>query len=96
MVAFLPDWMEIPLLCLVLLIFAVRWAIWIKDRIEQRRMASGGGSASGHPLAAAPGTRGSGADHPGAQAPSRPEQGPSGADFPGSYAPQRDAESGQR
>ncbi|MEU5403476.1 hypothetical protein ABZ348_29780 [Streptomyces sp. NPDC005963] len=84
-VAFLPDWAEIPLLCLILLIFAVRGVLWVREKIEQRRIARGG-----QPVVNAPGSQDSGADHLGAYAPPRPQQGPSGADFLGAYAPQQE------
>ncbi|WP_329015893.1 hypothetical protein [Streptomyces sp. NBC_00690] len=83
-VAFLPDWLEIPLLCLVLLFFVVRWVLWAKKKIEQRRAARGG-----PPVLSAPGSQGSGADHLGAYAPQQPQPGSSGADFLGAYAPQQ-------
>ncbi|MEU5523226.1 hypothetical protein ABZ759_21885 [Streptomyces sp. NPDC047860] len=80
-VGFLPDWVQITVLALIVLAVVASWVIKIKRRIAHRRAVR-----SGPPLgAAAPHGQGSGADHLGPYAP-QPQQ-PSGADFLGAYAP---------
>ncbi|GGX34690.1 hypothetical protein GCM10010297_65070 [Streptomyces malachitofuscus] len=78
---FLPDWVQITVLSLVVLAVVASWVVKIRRRIAQRRAVR-----SGPPVqAAAQQGQGSGADHLGPYAP-RPQQ-PSGADFLGAYAP---------
>ncbi|MFF0450985.1 hypothetical protein ACFYT4_32170 [Streptomyces sp. NPDC004609] len=92
---FLPDWLEIPLLCLVLALVVWGWISSLRNRLARRRAArtapapaaTGSGADTLGPYApqapaGAPGPQG----QPGGQHPGRP-QGPSGADFLGSYAP---------
>ncbi|MFF1275491.1 hypothetical protein ACFVZC_19095 [Streptomyces marokkonensis] len=84
---FLPDWVQITVLALIVLAVVASWVLKIKRRIAHRRAAR-----SGQPVhAASPHGQGSGADHLGPYAP-RPTapagtQQPSGADFLGAYAP---------
>ncbi|WP_077797763.1 hypothetical protein [Streptomyces sp. JHA26] len=85
---FLPDWLQITVIALVLLALVASWVVKLVRRIGARRAARGGA-----PGAAAPqyGRQGRGADYLGpyapAQVPPRPQQ--SGADFLGPYAPGR-------
>lgn len=74
---FLPDWVQITVLSLVVLAVVATWVVKIKRRIAHRRAVR-----SGPPVQHG---QGSGADHLGPYAP-RPQQ-PSGADFLGAYAP---------
>ena len=84
---FLPDWVQITVLALIVLAVVASWAVKIKRRIAYRRAVR-----DGQPIhAAAQYGQGSGADHLGAYAPQqdpRPTRQPSGADFLGAYAPQ--------
>ncbi|MEU9593668.1 hypothetical protein ACGF7W_16360 [Streptomyces sp. NPDC048219] len=77
---FLPDWVQITVIALVLLALVASWVVKVTRRIAGRRAARGGA-----PAAAAQYGQGRGADHLGPYAPPRPQQ--SGADFLGSYAP---------
>ncbi len=78
---FLPDWVQITVLSLVVLAVVASWGVKLKRRIAHRRAVR-----SGRPVhAAAEHGQGRGADHLGPYAP-RPQQ-PSGADFLGAYAP---------
>ncbi|MFD4256714.1 hypothetical protein ACFWR9_03535 [Streptomyces sp. NPDC058534] len=82
---FLPDWVQITVLALIVLAVVASWVIKLKRRIDRRRAPR-----AGHPVAApapAPYAQGSGADYLGPYAPPRQRQ--SGADFLGSYAPAR-------
>ncbi|MDN3022396.1 hypothetical protein [Streptomyces sp. S.PB5] len=95
---FMPDWVQITVLALVVLAVLVSWGIKIKRKIDYRRAVR-----SGQPIhAAAQYGQGRGADFLGAYAPQQapvqtpvqapahaPAQGqPSGADFLGAYASQ--------
>ncbi|MFF7858287.1 hypothetical protein [Streptomyces sp. NPDC007904] len=95
---FLPDWIQITVLALIVLAVVASWAVKIKRRIAHRRAVR-----TGQPIhAAARYGQGSGADHLGQYAPPRQQgsgadhlgpyaarQQPSGADFLGAYAPQQ-------
>ncbi|KES05167.1 membrane protein [Streptomyces toyocaensis] len=92
---FLPDWVQITVLALIVLAVVASWVLKIKRRIAHRRAAR-----SGQPVpTAAPHGQGSGTDHLGPYAP-RPTapagaRQPSGADFLGAYAPSRREGDGQ-
>jgi hypothetical protein len=87
LIQFLPDWLEIPLLCLLVAVVLFGWVQSIRGRIARRRAAR-----SPQPVPPPPAGQGSGADHLGpyvaAAAPPAPHT-PSGADFLGAYAPQQ-------
>ncbi|MDQ1011930.1 hypothetical protein QFZ82_006415 [Streptomyces sp. V4I23] len=88
-VQFLPDWLQIPILCLIILLVVLAWVSSVRSKIARRRAAR-----NPQPVPTAPGSQGSGADHlgqyaPAQQAPQAPPQQPSGADYLGSYAPQQ-------
>ncbi|MFC7845439.1 hypothetical protein [Streptomyces sp. NPDC057382] len=84
---FLPEWVQITVLALIVLAVVASWAVKIKRKIAHRRAVR-----NGQPVhAAAQYGQGRGADHLGSYAP-QPAQSapqPSGADFLGAYAPQR-------
>jgi hypothetical protein len=90
LISFLPDWLEIPLLCLIILLVVFGWIQSLRKKIAARRAAR-----TGQPVVMAQGSQGSGADYLGpyapapAQDPQPARQEPSGADFLGSYAPQQ-------
>jgi len=92
---FMPDWVQITVLALVVLAVVGSWIVKLKRKIQYWRAVR-----AGRPVhAAAQYGQGRGADYLGAYAPQQdqPPQtpaprtpapaGPSGADFPGSYAP---------
>jgi negative regulator of sigma E activity len=88
---FLPDWVQITVLALIVLAVVASWVVKIKRRIAYRRAVR-----NGQPIhAAAQHGQSSGADHLGAYAPQRTRpapqaaQQPSGADHLGRYAPPR-------
>ncbi|MFJ8719009.1 hypothetical protein ACIRD9_38530 [Streptomyces violaceus] len=105
LLGFLPDWVQITVIALIVLAVLASWAVKIKRKIAYRRAVRGGqpvhaaaqygqGRGADHLGEYAPQQavqQGSGADHLGAYAPqqAQPGQQPSGADFLGSYAPQR-------
>ncbi|MEU3254930.1 hypothetical protein [Streptomyces sp. NPDC006997] len=79
---FLPDWVQIGVLGLVLLVVVASWGVGLKRRVGRRRAARNAPVVPRQP-------QGSGADHLGPWAPQqRSEQG-SGADYLGAYAPPR-------
>ncbi|MPY43557.1 hypothetical protein FNH04_27720 [Streptomyces phyllanthi] len=97
---FMPEWVQVTVLALIVLIVVVSWIITLKNKIARRRAAR-----AGLPVhAVAQSGQGRGADYLGAYAPQqaqaqaqaqartsgepRQEQ-PSGADFLGAYAPQQ-------
>ncbi|MDT0390098.1 hypothetical protein [Streptomyces dubilierae] len=102
---FLPDWVQITVLALIVLAVVASWVVKIKRKIAYRRAVRTGqpvhaaaqygqGRGADHLGAYAPqpaGQQNSGADHLGAYAPqqAQPAAGPSGADFLGAYAPQQ-------
>ncbi|GAA2266272.1 hypothetical protein GCM10010415_33680 [Streptomyces atrovirens] len=81
---FLPDWVQITVLALIVLAVVASWVVKIKRKIAHRRAVRDGQPAH----AAAQYGQGSGADHLGQYAPQAVQQ-PSGADHLGRYAPQR-------
>ncbi|MGC5039169.1 MULTISPECIES: hypothetical protein [unclassified Streptomyces] len=90
---FLPDWVQITVLALIVLAVLASWAVKIKRKIAYRRAVR-----SGQPVhAAARHGQGRGADYLGEYAPQETRQAqqtaqqPSGADFLGAYAPQQRA-----
>ena len=104
LLGFLPDWVQITVLALIVLAVVASWAVKIKRKIAYRRAARSGqpvhaaarygqGRGSDHLGEYAPqqAQQGSGADHLGAYAPqqAQPAQQPSGADFLGAYAPRQ-------
>ncbi|MCX4821750.1 hypothetical protein OG883_18025 [Streptomyces sp. NBC_01142] len=102
-IQFLPDWLEIPLLCLLALIIVLGWVQSIRGKIARRRAARTAQPVGApQPVAASQGDQGRGADYLGPYAPAQPQapqpprQEPQGADFLGAYAPQqrRDGDSG--
>ncbi|MFC8367902.1 hypothetical protein ACFUIT_07875 [Streptomyces sp. NPDC057239] len=88
---FLPDWVQITVLALIVLAVVASWVVKIKRKIAHRRAVRNGQPTH----AAAQYGQGSGADHLGQYAPQRTRpapqalQQPSGADYLGQYAPQR-------
>ncbi|MFI7414402.1 hypothetical protein ACIBU0_37715 [Streptomyces sp. NPDC049627] len=86
---FMPDWVQIPVLVLVILLVVASWVFKLKRKVDQRRARRQGPAVQ----AAAPTGQGRGADYLGPYAPQQPArqsaQQPSGADFLGSYAPQQ-------
>ncbi|MFE9031177.1 hypothetical protein ACFYOA_33805 [Streptomyces iakyrus] len=104
LLGFLPDWVQITVLALIVLAVVASWVVKIKRKIAHRRAVR-----TGQPVHAAAQygqgrgadylgqyaprqeqQQGSGADHLGAYAPqAQPAQQPSGADFLGAYAPQQ-------
>ncbi|MFD5483232.1 hypothetical protein [Streptomyces hawaiiensis] len=101
LLGFLPDWVQITVLALIVLAVLASWGVKIKRKIAYRRAVRTGqpvhaaaqygqGSGADHLGEYAP-QQGSGADHLGAYAPqqAQPAQQPSGADFLGAYAPQQ-------
>ncbi|MEU9754827.1 hypothetical protein AB0D90_17060 [Streptomyces althioticus] len=89
LLGFLPDWVQITVLALVVLALLTAWALKLKRRIAARRAVR---TAAPVPAQA------SGADFLGPYAPrnqgataARPNtREPSGADFLGAYAPRRE------
>ncbi|MEV7888261.1 hypothetical protein ACWD3I_30990 [Streptomyces sp. NPDC002817] len=88
---FMPDWVQITVIALVVLVVLVSWGVKLKRKIDYRRAVR-----NGQPVHAAAryGQR-SGADYLGAYAPQQQpapaQQAPAqqnGADFLGAYAPQ--------
>ncbi|MEU6376502.1 hypothetical protein [Streptomyces sp. NPDC046909] len=104
---FMPDWVQITVIGLVVLAVVVSWVIKLKRKIDYRRALR-----NGQPIhAAAQHGQRSGADYLGAYAPQQQaapqQQGPaqpqpaapapaqpSGADFLGTYAPQNRQQNG--
>lgn len=82
---FMPDWVQIPVLVLIVLIVVASWVFKLKRKIAQRRARRQGPAVQ----AAAQTGQGRGADYLGPYAPQQPAQQPSGADFLGAYAPQQ-------
>ncbi len=80
---FLPDWVQITVLAVVVLPVVANGVLKLRHRIVQRRAVRAQGTAT----TAVPYGQGSGAGFLGPYAAPRP--GPSGADFLGAYAPER-------
>ncbi|MER5375416.1 hypothetical protein [Streptomyces sp. NPDC002553] len=96
---FLPEWAQITVIGLILLLVVASWILKLKRKIDHRRAVRSGVAAH---VAAQQGQR-RGADYLGAYAPQNQQaqqnqaapasqptaaSGPSGADFLGAYAPQ--------
>ncbi|MEU7470900.1 hypothetical protein AB0A94_20600 [Streptomyces sp. NPDC044984] len=93
---FLPDWVQITVLALIVLAVVASWVVKIKRKIAYRRAVR-----NGRPIhAAAQHGQGSGADHLGQYAPQRTRPAPqaarqpSGADHLSRYAPQQGSGAG--
>ncbi len=91
LLGFLPDWVQIAVLSLVVLVVVASWVVKLKRKIAYRRAVR-----AGRPVhAAAQYGQGRGADYLGQYAPQQtqqaqqPGQQGSGADYLGSYAPQQ-------
>ncbi|MFH8499478.1 hypothetical protein [Streptomyces coeruleorubidus] len=88
LLGFLPDWVQITVLALIVLAVLASWAVKIKRKIAYRRAVR-----SGVPVhAAAQYGQGRGADYLGEYAPQQAQQAQqqgSGADHLGTYAPQQ-------
>ncbi|GKQ40160.1 hypothetical protein [Streptomyces sp. A012304] len=87
---FMPEWVQITVLALIVLAVLASWILKLKRKIAHRRAVRAGVPVH---AAAQPG-QGSGADYLGAYAPqqnqtAQPSAAPSGADFLGAYAPQQ-------
>ncbi|KUN97274.1 hypothetical protein [Streptomyces caeruleatus] len=86
---FMPDWVQIPVLVLIVLLVVGSWGFKLKRRIDRRRAARAGQAVQ----VTAQHGQGRGADYLGPYAPQQaapqPAQQPSGADFLGAYAPQQ-------
>lgn len=95
LLGFLPDWVQITVLALIVLAVVASWAVKIKRKVAHRRAVR-----NGRPVhAAAQYGQGRGADHLGQYAPQQTQpdgQQGSGADHLGAYAPQRQAEPAQQ
>ncbi|MET9834476.1 hypothetical protein ABZ078_35465 [Streptomyces sp. NPDC006385] len=81
---FMPDWVQIPVLVLIVLLVLGSWGFKLKRKIAQRRAVRQSGAVQAAPQHG----QGRGADYLGPYAPQQPAQQPSGADFLGAYAPQ--------
>ncbi|MFF5342923.1 hypothetical protein ACFY4H_19785 [Streptomyces althioticus] len=89
LLGFLPDWVQITVLALVLLAFATVWVVKLKRRIAARRALHAGAPVP----AQASGAAFLGPYAPRNQGPTAARSGPgeaSGADFLGAYAPRRE------
>ncbi|MFE0401957.1 hypothetical protein ACFW6M_24305 [Streptomyces nigra] len=89
---FMPDWIQIPVLILVVLLVVGSWVFKGKRKLDQRRARRQGQA----PVMAPQPAQARGADFLGpyapqqqSQPPQQPAGQPSGADFLGSYAPPR-------
>ncbi|MFF5311977.1 hypothetical protein [Streptomyces massasporeus] len=95
LLGFLPDWVQITVLALIVLAVVASWVVKIKRKIAHRRAVR-----NGQPVhAAAQYGQGRGADYLGQYAPRQTQQDGqqgSGADHLGAYAPQRQAEPAQQ
>ncbi|MGW0987568.1 hypothetical protein ACWD46_15260 [Streptomyces sp. NPDC002486] len=87
LLGFLPDWVQITVLALIVLAVVASWVVKIKRKIAYRRAVR-----NGQPVhAAAQYGQGRGADYLGQYAPqqqTQPARQGSGADHLGAYAPQ--------
>ncbi|CAM5737735.1 putative protein OS=Streptomyces tendae OX=1932 GN=GUR47_32930 PE=4 SV=1 [Streptomyces tendae] len=88
---FLPDWVQITVLALIVLAVVASWVVKARRGIARRRARRAGQALPG----AVPHGQGTGADHLGPYTPQQPPRpARSGADFLGPYAPARRQESG--
>ncbi|MET8894492.1 hypothetical protein [Streptomyces albogriseolus] len=93
LLGFLPDWVQVTVLTLVVLALLTAWTLKLKRRVAARRAVRAGAPVQ---------VQASGARFLGPYAPQHQEDGaarpgarePSGADFLGAYAPRR--EGGER
>ncbi|CAM5746627.1 hypothetical protein STAFG_4001 [Streptomyces afghaniensis 772] len=85
LLGFLPDWVQITVLALIVLAVLASWTVKIKRKIAYRRAVRSGGPVH----AAAQYGQGRGADYLGEYAPQQVQQQGSGADHLGTYAPQQ-------
>ncbi|MFJ4978819.1 hypothetical protein ACIP6X_26310 [Streptomyces coeruleorubidus] len=85
LLGFLPDWVQITVLGLIVLVVLASWAVKIKRKIAYRRAVRSGVSVH----AAAQYGQGRGADYLGEYAPQQAQQQGGGADHLGTYAPQQ-------
>ncbi|MFC8144083.1 hypothetical protein ACFUKV_20480 [Streptomyces paradoxus] len=88
LLGFLPDWVQITVLALIVLAVVASWGVKIKRKIAHRRAVRNGQPAH----AAAQYGQGRGADYLGQYAPQQAQpaqQQGSGADHLGAYAPQQ-------
>ncbi|MEU0898571.1 hypothetical protein [Streptomyces massasporeus] len=95
LLGFLPDWVQITVLALIVLAVVASWVVKIKRKIAYRRAVRNGQPAH----AAARYGQGRGADYLGQYAPQQTQpaqQQGGGADHLGEYAPQRQAEPAQQ
>ncbi|GAA0693875.1 hypothetical protein ABZW58_16730 [Streptomyces cellulosae] len=89
LLGFLPDWVQITVLALVVLAVLTSWVLKLKRRIAARRALRAGapvhaqGSGADFLGPYAPRNQAGGTAHPGGRE-------PSGADFLGAYAPRRE------
>ncbi|WP_416969310.1 hypothetical protein [Streptomyces sp. 4F14] len=91
---FMPDWIQIPALCLIIGLVLVSWGLKLRRKWLLRRALRQAGVTQG-PVVLQQGDGTRGADFLGAYAPPQPQaEGPRGADFLGSYAPQNRPEQG--
>ncbi|MFM9448592.1 hypothetical protein [Streptomyces acidiscabies] len=86
---FMPDWIQIPALCLIIGLVVLSWALKLRRKWLLRRALRQVGAGQGAVVQQqGDGTRG--ADFLGAYAPRQPQaEGVRGADFLGTYAPQQ-------
>ncbi|MBR8640724.1 hypothetical protein KEF29_18875 [Streptomyces tuirus] len=87
LLGFLPDWVQITVLALIVLAVVASWVVKIKRKVAHRRAVR-----NGQPVhAAAQYGQGRGADYLGEYAPPSAQPAPqqSGADFLGAYAPRQ-------
>ncbi|HEY8980481.1 MAG TPA: hypothetical protein VIU15_12940 [Streptomyces sp.] len=90
---FLPDWIQIPVLCLIIALVVGSWGLKLYRKLTLRRALRAAGAGNGVIRQQGDGTRG--ADFLGAYAPAQPQaEGPRGADFLGSYAPREEPRQG--
>ncbi|GHB63440.1 hypothetical protein GCM10010377_63090 [Streptomyces viridiviolaceus] len=85
LLGFLPDWVQITVLALVVLAVVATWVVKLRRKLAHRRALRGGQPVH----AAAQYGQGRGADHLGAYAPRQRAQQGSGADHLGPYAPRQ-------
>lgn len=82
---FMPEWVQITVLVLVVMVVLASWAVKLRRAIARRRAVREGRAA--HTVV--PHGQGRGADFLGPYAPQQQARQPSGADFLGSYAPRQ-------
>ncbi|MFZ4192151.1 hypothetical protein [Streptomyces pseudogriseolus] len=93
LLGFLPDWVQITVLALVVLGFLTAWALKLKRRIAARRARRTGAPVPSGPSGAdflGPYAPGNALGNQGGDAARSGAREPSGADFLGPYAPRRE------